>query len=101
MPQADIVNDCNFVRSNIRWTSVRIGRASGVVVKKATEKQREKFVTPHDIRRTFAERVSRKLRLDEVQELLGHASIETTKRYYVGSNAERTGRRLWEAFREC
>lgn len=82
-------------------TAVRIGKASGIIVKEQTENYAAKYASLHDIRRTFAERVSRRLRLDEVQELLGHASIETTKRYYVGSNAERTGRRLWEAFREC
>lgn len=86
------------IRQRIMKTAVRIGKASGVIVKKQSKNHAAKYASLHDIRRTFAERVSRKLRLDEVQEMLGHASIETTKRYYVGSNAERTGRRLWEAF---
>jgi len=34
----------------------------------------------------------------QLKELMRHESIETTLRYYVGSNAERTADACWEAF---
>ena len=36
----------------------------------------------------------------ELMELMRHKSIDTTMRFYVGQNADKTASILWEAYRE-
>ena len=36
----------------------------------------------------------------QLRELMRHESIETTLRYYVGTNAERTADACWDAFQK-
>jgi integrase len=76
-----------------------IGKKAGVVVRvDSQDPAKVKFASPHDFRRAFGERWAARLMPAQLQELMRHESIETTLRYYVGRNAERTAEACWEAF---
>lgn len=62
----------------------KIGAKANVVV------DENKNASAHDLRRSFGERWSSKLMPAELMEIMRHESIETTMKYYVGKNAERT-----------
>lgn len=77
------------------WVSkliCRMGKAAGV---KVTDK---KFASAHDFRRAFGFRWSRRVMPAVLREMMRHASIETTMKYYVGLNAEATADEIWAAF---
>ena len=79
------------------WASkviCKIGRAAGVVVNKTPK---VKFASAHDLRRSFGERWSQRVLPQVLMELMRHESIETTQKYYVGRNANRTAAALWAA----
>ncbi len=69
---------------------VEFGRASGVRVGP------QKFVSAHDLRRSFGTRWSEVLLPQDLQVLMRHESIETTLRFYVRRDADRTARKLWD-----
>ncbi len=71
-----------------------IGRKANVVV----DKQRKKYATAHDLRRSFGERWSARVMPQVLMELMRHESIETTLRYYVGQNALWTTKVVREAY---
>jgi integrase len=73
-----------------------IGRKAGVLV----DQGRSKYASAHDLRRSFGERWAAKVMPQVLMELMRHESIETTLRYYVGRNAQRTTRLLREAYNE-
>ncbi len=76
-----------------------IGKKAGVVVHVApTDPEKVKYASAHDFRRAFGERWAARVMPKQLQELMRHESIETTLRYYVGRNAERTADVCWEAF---
>jgi integrase len=70
-----------------------IGRAANVAV----DKGRNKFATAHDLRRSFGERWADRVMPQVLMVLMRHESIDTTLRYYVGHNAQRTTLVLKEA----
>jgi len=74
----------------------KIGAAANVVVDKA----RNKFATAHDLRRSFGERWAELVMPQVLAELMRHESIDTTLKYYVGRNAQRTTRIVREAYEE-
>ena len=74
----------------------KIGAAANVVVNKG----RNKFATAHDLRRSFGERWAERVMPQTLMELMRHESIETTLKYYVGRNAQRTARIVREAYNE-
>ena len=49
------------------------------------------------MRRSFGERWASRVMPQVLMDLMRHATIDTTLRYYVGKNAERTADVLWEA----
>lgn len=55
-----------------------------------------KTASAHDLRRSFGERWAARLMPAQLMELMRHESIDTTMKYYVGRNAERTAAILWE-----
>lgn len=57
----------------------------------------KKTASAHDLRRAFGERWAARVMPPQLMELMRHESIETTMKYYVGRNAERTAAILWEA----
>jgi integrase len=67
----------------------KIGEAANVRV------DENKTASAHDLRRTFGERWAARLMPPQLMELMRHESIETTLKYYVGRNAERTAAILW------
>lgn len=76
-----------------------IGKKAGVVVHvDPTDPTKVKYASAHDFRRAFGERWAARVMPKQLQELMRHESIQTTLRYYVGRNAERTADACWEAF---
>jgi len=71
-----------------------IGRKADVIV----DKTQKKFASAHDLRRSFGERWAALVMPQVLMELMRHACIETTLKYYVGRNAARTTRILREAY---
>ena len=82
-----------------------IGKKAGVIVqtlepRKGEDKPRVKYASAHDLRRSFGERWAYRVQPKLLQELMRHSKIETTMRYYVGLNAEKTAELLWQQFGE-
>lgn len=95
-------------RLNADWVSKvisMIGEKAGVKV--ATNSRLDpatgetgdvvKYASAHDFRRAFGLRWAGRVMPNVLMELMRHASIETTMRYYVGKNADITGEIIWEA----
>jgi integrase len=76
----------------------RIGRKAGVVVRRDLDLVAVKYASAHDLRRAFGERWAARIMPAQLMELMRHESIETTLRYYVGTNAARTEADVWRAF---
>jgi len=70
-----------------------IGEAAGVVVDKASGK----FASAHDLRRAFGFRWAMRVMPAVLKELMRHADISTTMKYYVGQNAEAMADEIWAA----
>ena len=77
----------------------KIGAAAGVVVHADPKKPDSvKYASAHDLRRAFGVRWAARLMPAQLMELMRHESIETTLRFYVGTDAQRTADAAWEAF---
>ncbi len=74
-----------------------IGETAGVKVHTDPNTRKVKYASAHDLRRSFGERWAVRVMPKVLQELMRHASIETTLKYYVGQNAQSTADLLWEA----
>lgn len=70
-----------------------IGKRANVVV----NKDQGKFASAHDLRRAFGTRWASKLKPVELQQIMRHASIETTLKYYVRQDANTLAASLWNA----
>lgn len=85
-------------RRNVQITGKRagrvlafIGRKSGVVVNDASGGT----VTAHDLRRSFGTRwAAAGIGFSDLQRIMRHSSVETTKRYYVRHQANEVAERL-------
>jgi integrase len=73
-------------------------KAGGVVRIDPRNPEKIKYASAHDFRRAFGERWAARVMPAQLQELMRHESIETTLRYYVGTNATRTADACWEAY---
>jgi integrase len=73
-----------------------IGKAAKVVTNKADKK----FATAHDLRRSFGTRWAQRVMPAVLQQLMRHAAIETTMKYYVGLDADRLASDLWRDWPE-
>ena len=62
----------------------KIGAKANVIV------DTNKTASAHDLRRSFGERWASRMMPADLMEIMRHESIETTMKYYVGKNAERT-----------
>jgi hypothetical protein len=77
----------------------RIGKAAGVrVYVSPKDPEKVKYASAHDLRRAFGERWAARLMPAQLKELMRHESIETTLRFYVGTDAQRTAEAAWEAY---
>lgn len=92
---------CRNVEARAAWagrTISAIGAKAGVVVRTdPADPKKRKFASAHDLRRAFGDRWASRVMPPILKELMRHESIETTLRYYVGSNAERTAETCWAA----
>jgi len=84
------------------WVSrvvAKIGEKAGVKVDERTKggKLVVKFASAHDLRRSFGSRWAPRVMPQVLMELMRHESIETTLRFYVGQDAQRTADVLWAA----
>ena len=75
----------------------KIGRAAGVKVHRDLSSGKVKHATAHDLRRSFGERWAIRIMPQTLMELMRHESIETTLKFYVGRNAEKTARAVYDA----
>ena len=76
-----------------------IGEAAGVrVYVNPKDPDKVKYASAHDLRRAFGERWAARLMPPQLKELMRHESIETTLRFYVGTDAQRTADAAWAAF---
>ncbi len=81
------------------WVSkviCKIGREANIKVGSNRRTKKIKYASAHDLRRSFGDRWARLVMPQTLRELMRHASIETTLRYYVGFNAEKTADILWK-----
>jgi integrase len=76
-------------------TLTRIGEAAGVVVDRKEDKA--SYGATHDLRRAFSFRWSRRVMPAVLKELMRHADIGTTMKFYVGTQAEATAEMLHQA----
>ena len=75
------------VDSVSKWI-VEVGKKAGVKVDQRDTKP--VFASAHDLRRAFGERWSKRVSPMILRDLMRHASVETTEKYYVGVNARNT-----------
>jgi integrase len=76
-----------------------IGKEAGVrVYVDPKDPGKVKYASAHDLRRAFGERWAGRLMPAQLMELMRHESIETTLRFYVGTDAQRTADAAWAAF---
>jgi hypothetical protein len=77
----------------------KIGKAAGVkVYGNPKDPEKVKYASAHDFRRAFGVRWAARLMPAQLMELMRHESIETTLRFYVGTDAQRTAEAAWAAF---
>lgn len=83
----------DFGLDRVSRVIVAIGRRAGVVV----NKDQAKFASSHDLRRAFGTRWASKVTPAVLQQLMRHASIETTMKFYVGFNADALAEQIWSS----
>jgi len=87
-------------RLSLLWVSKiisAIGEAAGVKVATDIRTGRVKYASAHDFRRAFGERWASRVMPPILQQLMRHASIDTTLRFYVGKNADTAAAAVWES----
>ena len=77
----------------------KIGKAAGVkVYVNPKDPEKVKYASAHDFRRAFGVRWAARLMPPQLVELMRHESIETTLRFYVGTDAQAKAEAAWAAF---
>jgi len=74
-----------------------IGKAARVHVN-TDNKGRVKYASAHDLRRSFGTRWSARVMPAQLQQMMRHASIDTTMKYYVQADATELADEIWNAF---
>jgi hypothetical protein len=68
-----------------------IGETAGIVVQRdPLDPDRVKYASAHDLRRSFGERWADRVETVILMEMMRHANIQTTLKYYVTRNARRS-----------
>ena len=80
-------------RHKIGKVITSIGAKAGICV----DQHSGKMASAHDLRRAFGFRWSRRVMPPVLKTLMRHSKIETTMKFYVGQEAERTAEEVWEA----
>jgi integrase len=77
----------------------KIGRKALVRVHvDPTNPDKVKYASAHDLRRAFGTRWAELVPSHMLQQLMRHKSLETTLRFYVGQDAQRTAEACWDAW---
>ena len=80
----------------------KIGKAAGVkVYVSPKDPEKVKYASAHDLRRAFGVRWAARLMPAQLMELMRHESIDTTLRFYVGTDAQRTAEAAWAAYEQA
>lgn len=79
---------------NVSPLLVEIGRKAGVRVSDS------KTASAHDLRRSFGLRWADRVKPHVLQQLMRHASIQTTLTFYVQSDADEMAEAVWTAFEQ-
>jgi hypothetical protein len=74
---------------------------AGTCVRCPKNPDRVKHVSAHELRRAFGVRWAARLMPAQLMELMRHESIDTTLRYYVGADAQRTAEAAWAAYEQA
>ena len=75
--------------------TTRIGKAAGVIVEPKKGKKPEKYASAHDLRRGFGDRMAETgIEIADLQAIMRHSSIETTRKYYMTTKVQRTAERI-------
>ena len=78
---------------------LKIGKVAGVrVYVSPKDPEQVKYASAHDFRRAFGVRWAARLMPAQLMEFMRHESIETTLRFYVGTDVQRTAEAAWAAF---
>jgi integrase len=85
---------CRLETDRVSKLISRIGKKAEIIV----DAKGKKFASAQDLRRAFGERWAERVMPNVLMELMRHESIETTLKYYVGKNSQRTSRILKQAF---
>lgn len=102
-PTARIKRTERMLPSTVSKQIADIGEKANIVVgdkgniDKKTGKRKSRYASAHDLRRSFGERWSIKVMPDVLMQLMRHANIDTTMKYYVGRNAQKAAEVVWEA----
>lgn len=91
-PLGEYGKPCQFFR--VSQVVSQIGKAAGVITDPATGRT----ATAHDLRRAFAQRWAAKLTTIDLQRLMRHESIETTRNYYLDEDVKALSERLKSTF---
>lgn len=73
-----------------------IGKAAGIVVETDPTTGKVRYAGLHDLRRSFGERWAQRILPQQLMELMRHESIETTLKFYVGQNAQKTAAAIYQ-----
>ena len=73
----------------------RVPSASLIGKRAEVEVSSGKFVTLHELRRSFGLRWAQRLLLQQLMQIMRHESIDTTLRYYVAHDAEGIAEEMW------
>jgi integrase len=75
-----------------------MGAKAKIVVEPGDTPEDARYATAHDLRRTFARRWASRVMPPILQHLMRHASYETTKKFYVGNDADSAAAAIHEAW---
>ena len=99
MPQPAIFGKCEVVVArSLRLWQTRVFSLCGVTLPAHAVIQCAASPVPHDLRRSFGERWAALVPEMVLMEMMRHSSIETTRRYYKGRNAQRTADEVWRVY---
>jgi integrase len=90
-----VVKNERATRETASKTVAKIGMTAGIVVDKKDDKA--SYASAHDLRRAFGFRWSRRVMPAVLKELMRHADIGTTMKFYVGTQAEATAEILYRS----
>ncbi|MBT6494940.1 MAG: site-specific integrase [Planctomycetaceae bacterium] len=86
-------------RLKVEWASAAISAMGEQAIVKVAEndKGKVKFASAHDLRRAFGFRWSNRVMPPILQQMMRHASIQTTMEFYVGRDADAAADAIWDS----